>query len=262
MRGIYKIRYAIWLVAGLSLFISGCPFKSGVEGKAWFRCASKFDQARSDLANGFAGENSARRAWDRMEKMRNFFLEAKQPTEEEIISVLKSPNRRFQRVGLAAMSAKPIETEQIVDILFEFLQDDDRDFRYYAAYSLRNFTNIPESKKVSLGKQLLEIIKKEKDKGLSIMEFSLFAEFPSEEAGRFLAEQMVKEGEENLLYRHFAFNVLKEMGDLYYDEAKEYVNAHGSSEIKDEVLKNEKAWEDMHSEENEKSINKCFPGTK
>jgi hypothetical protein len=27
----------IWLVVGLSLFISGCPFKSGVEGKAWFQ---------------------------------------------------------------------------------------------------------------------------------------------------------------------------------------------------------------------------------
>jgi hypothetical protein len=52
------------------------------------------------------------------------------------------------------------------------------------------------------------------------------------------------EGKENLLYRHFAFKALKEMGDSYYDEAAEYVNKHGSPEIKKELLKEENSWKE------------------
>ena len=266
MRGMYKIRYAIWLVAGFSLFISGCPFKSGVEGKAWFRYALKFDQARNDLIeNDLAGKNSAMRDFARLDKIILKYMRAKQPTEDEIISVLKSPNREFQKVGLTAMFLKPIETDKLIEILFEFLQDQDRQFKGYAFDSLGKFADFPESKKAALGERLLEIVKKEKDDyGLFNAGSSLLAKFPSEEAGRFLTEQLMKEDgrKEDRLLRLVAFNALKEMGESYYEKAKEYVNAHGSSEIKDEVLKNEKAWEDMHSEENEKSINECFPGKK
>ena len=236
----------IWFVIGISLFISGCPFKSGVEGKAWFRYASKYDQARNiAIANAAAEKETAMEDLARMDKPKQKFLRAKQPTETEIISVLRSPNRRFQRVGLAAMSLKPIETDQLIDILFEFLQDQDPEFRWYAIVSLEKFTKFPESKKVSLGKQLLEIIKKEKNKGLSIQKFSLLAKAPSEEAARFLTEQLMKEGEENYLYRNFAFNALKEMGDSYYEEAAEYVNKHGSPKIKKELLEREKSWVDF-----------------
>ncbi len=245
-RKIHKIWYVIWFVIGISFFISGCPFKSGVEKKAWFRYALKYDQARSKtIANDIAGKKITRQDFSKPSKIGQRFLRARQPTEDEIISVLRSPDRRFQRVGLAAMSLKPIETDQLIDILFEFLRDQDPEFRWYAIVSLEKFTKFPESKKVSLGKQLLEIIKKEKNKGLSIQEFSLLAKAPSEEAARFLTEQLMKEGEENYLYRNFAFNALKEMGDSYYEEAAEYVNKHGSPEIKKELLEREKSWVDF-----------------
>jgi hypothetical protein len=248
MRKIKKIWYVIWLVVGLSLFISGCPFKSGAEGKAWFRYASKYDQARSEtIANDIAGKNSALQDFARMSKTKQKFLQAKQPTEDEIISVLSSPNRRFQRVGLAAMTLKPIETDQLIDILFEFLQDQNREFRFYATVSLEKFTKFPESKKDSLGRQLLEIIKNEKDNGVSILEFSLLAKVPSEEAALFLTEQLMSEGKENLYFRYAAFRALKEMGDSYYNEATEYVRNHGSSEIKKELLERENSWKEYTS---------------
>ncbi|MGB2807349.1 MAG: hypothetical protein WBC22_06400 [Sedimentisphaerales bacterium] len=236
------------MVVGLSLFISGCPFKSGIEGKAWFRYASKFDKARNIcLANDAAKKGTAFEDLARMDKLKQKFLLAKQPTETEIISVLKSPNRRFQKIGLVAMSLKPIETEQLTEILFGFLQDNDFYFRVDALYSLDKFTKFPESKKAGLGKQLLEIIKNEKDKGLFIQEFSLLAKFPSEEAALFLTEQLMKEGKENYLYRNFAFNALKKMGNSFYDEAAEYINKHGSSEIKKEHLEREKSWERVNA---------------
>ena len=248
LRKVHRIWYVIWLVVGLSIFISGCPFKSRVERKAWFRYAAKFDEARNVAMANFAAKKSTLQDLAKMDKIKQKFLRAKQPTESEIISVLKSPDKRFQRVGLAAMSLKPIETDQLIDILFEFLQDQDREFRFYAISALEKFTQFPESKKVSLGKQLLEIIKKEKDKGLSIQEFSLLAKAPSEETALFLTEQLMKEGKENYLSRNFAFNALKEMGDSYYDEAAEYVNKHGSPEIKEEFLEREKTWKDLYKE--------------
>jgi len=242
MRKINKIWSVIWLVIGLSIFISGCPFKSGVEGESWFRCASEFDQARSKLiANEVAGKKSAIQDISKMSQIKQKFLRAKQPTETEIISVLRSPNRRFQRVGLVSMSLKPIETYQLIDILFDFFQDQDRDYRWYAVDAFLDFTNIPESKKNSLRKRLLETIKSEKNQELFIKKFSLFAKFPSKEAALFLTEQLMKEGKENRLYRSFAFRTLKKMGDSYYDEAAEYVNKHGSPEIKKELLKLKKA---------------------
>lgn len=248
MRKTYKIWCVIWLVVGLSIFISGCTYKSGVEGKPWFRYALKFDEARSEaIANELAGKKSALQDFAKMAKIKQKFLRAKQPTETEIIFVLRSPKRRFQRVGLAAMSLKPIETDQLVDILFEFLQDKDRDFRWCAKYALDEFSEFSESKKAKLGRQLLEIIKNEKDTGLAIAEFSLLAKFPSEEASRFLTEQLMKEGgeRENYLYRNFAFNALKKMGNSYYDQAAEYVNEHGSPEIKKELSQRENSWEEQ-----------------
>ena len=97
MRNINKIRYVTWLVVGLSLFISGCPFKSGVEGKAWFRYASKYDQERNiTIANAVAKNGLSGPLIEdlaKMSKIKQKFLRAKQPTETEIISVLRSPNR-------------------------------------------------------------------------------------------------------------------------------------------------------------------------
>jgi hypothetical protein len=42
-----------------------------------------------------------------------------------------------------------------------------------------------------------------------------------------------------------AFKALKEMGNSYYDQAAEYVNKHGSSEIKEELLEREKFYESL-----------------
>ena len=236
-----KIWYVIWLVVGLFIFISGCPFKSGVEGKAWFQYASKYDQAWSKMA----ASGGALQDYNKVLKMEQKFLRAKQPTETEIISVLRSPNRRFQKVALVAMSLKPIETDQLTDILFEFLRDQEPEFRWFAMLSLDKFTKFPESRKADLGKQLLEIIKNEKDDALPLPQrFTLLAKFPSEEAALFLTEHLMKEGKEDRIriFRLMAFKALKEMGNSYYDEAAEYVNKHGSPEIKKELLGWENSW--------------------
>ena len=245
MRKINKIWYVAVLVVGLSILISISMFKSGIEGEAWFRYASKFDQAR----NKMVASGGAIQYFNKAGKLAKIFLQAKQPTEAEIIYVLKSPDRGLQRVGLVAMSLKPIETDQIIGILFEFLQDSDRDFRCYASYSLYKFTEFPESKKADLAKQLLEIINKEEDMDLRIQEFYLLAKVPSDETALFLTEQLMKEGEEkeNRLIRLVAFNALKEMGNSYYDEAKKYVNTHGSPEVKKELLERENFWEEMNT---------------
>jgi len=247
MRKINKIWYVRWFVIGISLFVSGCLFKSGVEGKVWFRYALKFDEARNiTMANDAAKKGTAIENLADMDKLKQKFLRAKQPTETEIISVLRSPDRRFQKVGLVAMSLKPIETEQLTEILLEFLQDKDFYYRADALRSLNKFTTFPESKKADLGKQLLEITKKEKETGILLGEFLLLAKFPDEKAALFLTEQLMKEGKENFKFRYFAFRALKEMGDSFYDEAAEYVNKHSSPEIKKELLDREKGWEKMN----------------
>jgi HEAT repeat protein len=194
------------------------------------------------IANAAAKKESFIQDYTKMSKMQQRFLRARQPTETEIISVLRSPNRRFQRVGLAAMSLKPIETDRLTDILFEFLQDRDRDFRLYAVFSLKEFKKFPESSKDALGKQFLEIITREKDIEVLSREIRLLAKFPSEAAVPYLTEQLTKEGENNRLLRYAAFEALKGMGNPFYDKAAEYVNNHGSPEIKKELSKRENFW--------------------
>jgi len=152
------------------------------------------------IANIAAEKESFIQDYTEMDKLKQKFLRAKQPTETEIISVLRLPNRRFQRVGLAAMSLKPIETDQLTDILFEFLQDQDRDFRLYAVFSLKEFKKFPESRKAVLGKQFLEIIKKGKDAEVLVKGIPLLGKFPSEEAALFLTEQLMKGGKENFAF--------------------------------------------------------------
>ena len=252
MSKIDNICCKIMFVIGISLFISGCPLKSGVEGKAWFRYASKYDQAlRKMTASGGALQD-----YNKMNKMGQKFLRTRQPTEDEIISVLRSPDRRFQRVGLAAISLNPIETDHLIDILFEFLQDQDPEFRWYARVSLVKFTKFPESKRADWGKQLLEIIKNKEENELSIEEFLLLAKFPSKEAALLLTEQLMKEGKENRIdiFRYAAFKALKEMGDSFYDEAAEYVNTHGSPEIKKELLEQESRWLEKSKLEKDRNI--------
>jgi hypothetical protein len=223
--------YVIWFVVGISLFTSGCPYKSGVEGKAWFRYASKYVQAMHKMSASKGALKDYNRVYESGEK----FLQTEQPTEDEIISVLRSPNKNQKIVGLAAMSLKPIETENITDILFEFLKDQDPEVKWYARYSLMKFTKFPESTRADRGKQLLEIIKSRPEKDLSFEEMLVLGKFPSKEAARFLTEQLMKEGKENKVFRLCAFKSLKEMGDSYYDEAADYVKNHGSPEIKEEL---------------------------
>jgi len=250
MRKIHRIWYVVCLVVGISLLITIYPFKSGVEGKAWFRYASKYEQVMSKMwASG-----GAIKYFNKVLKMEQKFLRAKQPTETEIITVLRSANSRYQKVALVAMSIKPIETDQLIDILFEFLRDQDLELRWYALESLVKFTQFPESEKADLGEELLEIIETRKDNELSPREISLLAKFPSEEAAQFLTELIMKEGKETRIriFKHLAFRALKEMGDSYYDEAAEYVNTHGSPEIKKELLdfeEFENLWKDIKSPE-------------
>ncbi len=238
MRKINKILYIVCSAIGISIFFLGCSFKSGVERKAWFRYASKYDQAMSKVeASGGALQD-----YNKLDKIGQKYLRAKQPTETEIISVLRSSNRRFQKIGLISISLRPIETNTVIEILFEFLRDQDPAFRWYTLESLAKFTKFPETRRADLGKQLLEIVKTRNDNELSPREFSLLAKFPSKDTGQFLTEQIMKEGKEKRirLFRVCALRALKEMGNLFYDEAAEYVNKHGSPEIKEELWQWEK----------------------
>jgi hypothetical protein len=247
MRKSNEIWYAIWFVVAVSLFISGCPFKSGVEEKEWFQYASKLDQERKKtLAHMAANKGEFIVDIAKIKKISQKLLRVRQPTETEIISALRSPNRRFQRVALVAMSIKPIETEKVMDILFVFFQDEDPEFRLHALLSLEQFSKIPESRKADFGKRLFEIIKTREDNELSPQELSSLAKVPSEEAAGFLTEQLMRDGEDIRLFRYCAFKALREMGDSYYNEAAEHVNKHGSPEIKKDLL----AWEKPLLEKN------------
>jgi TPR repeat protein len=154
------------------------------------------------------------------------------------------------------MSIKPIETEQLTDILFEFLQDQDPYFRWYSLMSLDKFTKFPENRQADLGEKLLEIVKTRTDNKFDPLEFTLLANFPSEEAADFLTEQMMKEGKEGSgrTFRFIAFRALREMGDSYYDGAVEYVNEHGSDEIMEEIMGLERAAERLKRQELKKTV--------
>ena len=205
------------------------------------------------MANDLAKKGTGMRDLAKTYKMGQKFLRAKQPTETEIISVLTSPDKKVQKIGLAAMSLKPIETDRLIDILFEFMRDSDPEFRWYSKASLLKFTKFPEVRKPYLGKQLLEMVKNEKENEFALEDFLLLAKFPSVEAALFLTEQLMKEGKEKQrLFRYIAFKSLKEMGDSYYDQAAEYVNAHSSPEIKEELL----GWEKWYEEKNQSEKNR------
>ena len=231
--------------------LSGCSVKSRVEQKAWYKHASKYDQAMIMMWESDGAIQDLKGVF----RVKKEFLRAIQPTEREMISVLRSPDRSLQRVALAAMSLKPIETDQLTDILFDFLQDQDPYFRWYTLESLMKFTKFPEARQADLGEKLLEIVKTRKNNKLFPRELSLLAKFPSEEAAVFLTEQMMKEGKESRirLMRYAAFRALKEMGDSYYDQAAEHVNKHGSPEIKEELLGWEESLERVKTSKPEKN---------
>jgi len=245
MKKINIILFIIFIIVGLSLFFGRSLFKSGVERKAWFQYASEYSQAMSKMwASGGALED-----YYKTNRIGQIYLKTEQPNEEEMISVLRSQDRSMQIVGLAAMSIKPIETEKIIDILFDFMQNQDPELRWYARNSLLKIKNFPENKKDDLGKKLLDIIKNRKENELSVEEVSLLAKFPSKEAVSFLTDLFMKEGndENTRLFRVLAFRTLKEMGDSYYDKAAEYIKIHGSPEIQEEFTKRVKSWKELHT---------------
>jgi hypothetical protein len=236
----------IILFIGISLFIFGCMFKSGLEKKEWFRYAAKYDSQRQKLDKS----GGLIKYFSNMEKMRHKFLQSEQPSESEIISVLKSKDMRTQKIGLVAMSLKPIQTDQLADILIEFLQDQDFYFKQYACSALDQFAFFSESKKPQLEKQLLQIVKEEipkGKKGIAFQEFSLLAKVPSQETATFLEEQLIKEGKENRILRLAAFVALKKMGDSYLDRAAEYVKENGNVELQKEFLGNQNYYNDPNN---------------
>ena len=233
------------------LFISGCSDKSDLERKAWFQCVSKYDRAMMQTWES----DWALKDYSKVLKIKQKYLQISQPSETEIVSVLRSSSRNFQRVALVAMSIKPIETDQMADVLFEFLQDQDPVFRWYTLESLDKFSNFSEIKKADLGEKLVEIVRTRQDDELSPREFTLLANFPSEKAALFLTEQLMREGEERRIstFRYFAFKALKEMGNSYYDKAVKDMYKHGSSEMKKELLVWEKSLEENEMPKSEKN---------
>jgi hypothetical protein len=232
------------------LFISGCSDKSDLEKKAWFKCASKYDRAMSQMW----ASDGALRDFYKVSKIKEEYLQLSQPSETEIVSILRPSSRNFQRVALVAMSIKPIETDQMADILFEFLQDQDLDFVWYTLESLVKFSNFSEIKQADLGEKLLETVETRKEDELSPREFTLLARLPSEKAALFLTEQLMREGEgaRKSALRYAAFRALKEMGGSYYDKAAQDVYKNGSSVIKKDLLIWEKFLEEKKTVKVEK----------
>ncbi|OHB51602.1 MAG: hypothetical protein A2Y12_01795 [Planctomycetes bacterium GWF2_42_9] len=184
-----------------------------------------------------------------MNKIKHNFLRTSPPKESEIMWVFMSPNRELQKIGLAAMSLRPIETERIQRTLIEFLQDPNFYFKEYAFLSLNKFKENPADKNDAVRKRLLEIIKNEEGKGkgkgnISFREFLLLAKFPSQETALFLQDQLMKEGQENKIYRIAAFSALKKMGEPYFTKVLEYVKNHSTPEMKKELLERENTWLD------------------
>jgi hypothetical protein len=246
------------------LFVSGCSDKPELEGDAWFRCAEKYDRVMTDMwASGGTvkayntvlqikqqylqtSQPSEIELLSMLLQIEQQYLQTSQPSETELVSMLRSPNRHSQRVALVALSIEPIETDQIVDALFEFLQDRDPAFRWYALESLAKFSTFSEITRANLGEKLLQIVKARKDEDLSPREFTLLAKFPSEKTARFLTEQLMKEGEETRIsiLRHVAFRALKEMGASYYENAVKDVHKNGGPGIRRDILMWEKFLEE------------------
>ncbi len=236
------ITIALAIFAFVIIFFK--PFVQGIQGARWFSTASEYEQALNKMwASGGALEDFAE-----VRKKQKLLLKRKLPSEKIIINILESPNREIQKTGLAGMSLKPVETEKVMDILIEFLQDDDIECRYYATKSLNAFKEFPEPRRESLGNLFLEIIKKEEEgQSIPIEGYSLLAKCPSKNTAQFLTEKLMLDGEDRntLISRLFAFSALKEMGESYYSQAVEYVNEHGSKDIKKKLLEQEKAWQEQ-----------------
>jgi hypothetical protein len=245
-----EICSAISLFIGLSLFASSCRAKPNIEKTVWFQRASQYDQARTRmLKNIGTSEEKFVNDFFETDKRKQQYLQAKQPTEEEIVSVLRSPNIRVQRVGLAAMSLRPIETAQVRNILFEFITHPDRDFRLYVVFSLEEFKS-PSLQSTELEQQLLELLKAEGDAEVLFQGIPLLGKFHIEEAVPYLTDQLMKEGDENVIFRFAAFVALKEMGEPYYAKAADYINRYGSSEVRKDLSDREHWWKKMKPPKN------------
>jgi hypothetical protein len=198
------------------------------------------------IQNDLAGKNRALKDWAGMSKMAQKFRGGAQPTEDEIVSLLSSPDRNLQRVALAAMSLKPIETDRLIDVLFGFLDDGDYYFKAYALAALDEFTDFPQSQKPELGRRLLQIVRSRPRDDLMPEEVLLLARFPSQEAAVFLTDILITEGSDRRtqLFRFVAFKTLKQMGDSYYDQAAACADQLCTPQIKEELLDWESVWQD------------------
>lgn len=235
--------YAMLLVI-LCLFLSGCSGKSELEKKAWFQYASKYDRLMSNISEKDSG---VMKDMNEALKIIQKYRQVSQPSETEILSILSSSNRGIQRVALSAMSIKPIETDQIAGILFEFLQGQDPVFRWYTLEALNKFSDFSEIMQADLSGKLLDLVKTRKDEELSPRELELLAKFPSEKAALFLTEQLMRESAESRrssILRFVAFKALFEMGGSYYDNAVKEVHKHGRTEIKEQMMRWEKFLEE------------------
>jgi hypothetical protein len=231
--------FLLTVIACCFLF-AGCPPRAGIEKKAWFRYASDFDAARNiAMANDASKKDTAMEDLARLEKLRQAFLQAEMPTEAEIVSLLRSPDRRLQKVGLVAMSLRPIQTEKVLTILLEYLQDKDFFYKVDAVYALGKFASFPKS--VDLERRLLMIAGNESQVGVLCFEIALLARFPSDEVAQYMMQELVKEGAESYIIRRSAADALKKMGDSYYQNALEYVRKHGSPELVTELLGGERS---------------------
>ncbi len=234
-----KLFVTLFIIAASAL-ISGCPNKSAVESKPWFKYASKYVKAMRKMSQS----GGKLRYYDKAYKIGEKFLQSQQPAEDEIITVLTSPVKEHKIAGLAAMSIKPIETDKVTDILFEFLKDKDWELRWFARCALWKFKDFPESRKDELGNRLLEIMNSRKANELSLEEIMLLQKFPSKESAHFLTEQIMREGNDvnTAIYKACSFQTLKRMGGSYYDDAADYIRKNGSPEIKEELSQREESW--------------------
>ncbi len=229
----FEVVWSTGFVLGMFLSLCGCSRRSDVENTDWFKCAQKYDKAYSKMLMEMDRETLEKDLMDEVSKLREKFLQSRQPEQSEIVSVLRSPSRKLQRIGLAAMSLRLAQTDEVVEILFEFLQGQNREFRWYAVHALGELRPLEEAKRASWGRQLLEITRRERDVQIQMKEIFLLGELGCEEAIPFLTEQLMKEGEEYFGLRVVAYLSLWKMGGPFYDKVANYSSAEIRKAVED-----------------------------
>jgi len=186
---------------------------SFMEKPAWFKYAKEYLEANEQMqaSRGKANDTLWRYFLISNEAMKKF-LECPQPSALEINMYLKSDKYFEKKVGLAAMSLRPIENKMVVEQLIRFLGSEDRDSRIYASLALKKMN--PESY-AFYESQIYQYSLREKDETVLMSEILILGILNNP---RYLPLFVKFLQGDSITLRLSAYNALKIMGEAYLDE--------------------------------------------